>query len=40
MEVTPPVPVTGTFKDAYDLLNKRLKYFREMLINSETKGLK
>ena len=32
LEVTPPVPVTGTFKDAYDLLNKRLKYFRQMLI--------
>ena len=36
-EVTPPVPVTGTFKDAYDLLNKRLKYFREMLIKFRDK---
>ena len=32
LEVSPPIPVTGTFKDAYDILNKRLKYFREMLI--------
>ena len=31
LEVTPPVPVTGTFKDAYDLLNKRLKYCYVML---------
>ena len=37
LEVTPPVPVTGTFKDAYDLLNKRLKYFREMLIKFRDK---
>ena len=36
-EVTPPVPVTGTFKDAYDLLNKRLKYFRQMLIKFRDK---
>ena len=37
LEVTPPVPVTGTFKDAYNLLNKRLKYFREMLIKFRDK---
>ena len=37
LEVTPPVPVTGTFKDAYDLLNKRLKYFRQMLIKFRDK---
>ena len=37
LEVTPPVPVTGTFKDAYDLLNKRFKYFREMLIKFRDK---
>ena len=37
LEVTPPVPVTGTFKDAYDLLNKRLIYFREMLIKFRDK---
>ena len=37
LEVTPAVPVTGTFKDAYDLLNKRLKYFREMLIKFRDK---
>ena len=37
LEVTPSVPVTGTFKDAYDLLNKRLKYFREMLIKFRDK---
>ena len=32
LEVTPPIPVTGTFKDAYEILNKKLRYFREMLI--------
>ena len=37
LEVTPPVPVTGTFKDAYDILNKKLKYFREMLIKFRDK---
>ena len=35
--MTPPVPVTGTFKDAYDLLNKRFKYFREILIKFRDK---
>ena len=37
LEVSPPVPVTGTFKDAYEILNKRLKYFREMLIKFRSK---
>ena len=30
-EVTPPIPVTGTFAQAKDLLDKKLQYFREML---------
>lgn len=37
LEVTPPIPVTGTFKDAYEILNKRLRYFREMLIKFRDK---
>ena len=28
LEITPPIPVTGTFKDAYEIMNKKLKYFR------------
>ena len=31
LEVTPDVPVSGTFKDAYTLLQGKLKYFREHL---------
>ena len=30
-EVIPPIPVTGTFAQAKDLLDKKLQYFREML---------
>ena len=37
LEVTPPVPVTGTFKQAYEILNKKLRYFREMLIRFRDK---
>ena len=32
LEISPPVPVTGTYQNAFDLLNKKLRYFREMLI--------
>ena len=32
LEITPHIPVTGTFKDAYEILNKKLKYFRQMLM--------
>ena len=31
IEVTPSIPVTGTFKQAKDLLDKKLTYLREML---------
>ena len=37
LEVIPPVPVTGTFKQAYEILNKKLKYFRQMLIKFRDK---
>ena len=37
LEVTPPIPVTGTFKQAYEILNKKLRYFREMLIRFRDK---
>ena len=37
LEVTPPVPVTGTFKQAYEILNKKLNYFRQMLIRFRDK---
>ena len=32
LEISPPVPITGTYQNAFDLLNKKLRYFREMLI--------
>ena len=32
LEISPPVPATGTYQNAFDLLNKKLRYFREMLI--------
>ena len=28
LEVTPPIPVTGTFKDAYEILNKKVEIFQ------------
>ena len=31
LEVTPHVLVSGAFKDAYTLLQRKLKYFREHL---------
>ena len=31
LEVTPSIPVTGTFKQAKQLLDKKLNYLREML---------
>ena len=31
LEVTSDVPVSGTFKDAYTLIVRKLKYFREHL---------
>ena len=37
LEVTPPIPVTGTFKHAYEELNKKLTYFRTMLIKFRDK---
>ena len=37
LEVTPPIPVIGTFKQAYEELNKKLTYFRTMLIKFRDK---
>ena len=37
LEVTPPIPVTGTFRQAYEELNKKLTYFRTMLIKFRDK---
>ena len=37
LEVTPPIPVTGTFKQASEELNKKLTYFRAMLIKFRDK---
>ena len=33
LELNPAIPIAGTFRDAYEILNKKLQYFRERLIN-------
>ena len=37
LENTPDITVSGTFKDYHELLNKRLKYFHEILQNFKLK---
>ena len=37
LETTPDIKVAGTFKDYYELLNKRLKYLHECLQNFKLK---
>ena len=38
-ETTPDIKVSGSFKDYYDLLNKRLKYLQNLLLNFKSKRL-
>ena len=35
----PDIKVLGTFKDYYELLNKRLQYLHKLLQDSKSKGL-
>ena len=35
----PDIKVSGTFKECYELLNKRLKYFHDILLNFRSKRL-
>ena len=39
LDSTPDFKVSGTFKDYYDLLNKRLKYLHNLLLNFKSKRL-
>ena len=37
LESTPDIKVSGSFKEYYDLLNKRLKYLHNLLLNFKSK---
>ena len=39
LDTTPDIKVSGTFKDYHKLLNKRLKYFHELLQNFKLKRI-
>ena len=39
IDSTPDIKVSGTFKEYYELLNKRLKYLHNLLLNFKSKGL-
>ena len=39
LELTPDIKVSGSFKEYYDFLNKRLKYLHNLLLNFKSKRL-
>ena len=39
LESTPDIKVSGTFREYYNLLDKRLKYLHTLLLNFESKRL-
>ena len=39
LDSNPDVKVSGTFKEYYELLNKRLKYLHDILLNFKSKRL-
>ena len=39
LDSTPHIKVSGTFREYYDLLNKRLKYLNNILLNFKSKRL-
>ena len=39
LELTPYIKVSSTFKDYYELLNKRLKYLHKLLLDFKSKSL-
>ena len=39
IESSPDIKVSGTFKEYYELLNKRIKYLQDILFNFESKRL-
>ena len=38
-DITPHIKISSSFKDYYDLLNKRLKYLHNLLLNFKSKRL-
>ena len=38
LESAPDIKVSGTFKEYYELLNKRLKYLCKLLLNFKSKS--
>ena len=39
LDSNPDIKVSGTFREYYDLLNKRLKYLHDILLNFKSKRL-
>ena len=39
LDSTPDIKVSGTFKEYYELLDKRLKYLHDLLLNPKSKRL-
>ena len=39
LDSTPDIKVSGTFKEYYELLNKRLRYLHNLLLNFKSKTL-
>ena len=39
LDLNPDIKVSGTFKKYYDLLNKRLKYLHDILLNFKSRRL-
>ena len=39
LDSTPDIKVSGSFKEYYDLLNKRIKYLHNLLLNFKSKRL-
>ena len=39
LDSNPDIKVSGTFREYYELLNKRLKYLRDILLNFKSKRL-
>ena len=39
LDTNPDIKVSGTFREYYELLNKKLKYLHDMLLNFKSKKL-
>ena len=38
LDSNPDIKVSGTFREYYELLNKKLKYLHDILLNFKSKG--